>query len=84
MVMSWIFSGIVLLSVFCALLSGNGSALAAAIPQGAQAGVTLALSMAGSICLWTGIGRLMEHAGITDALSRLSSNCSPVQSRQRN
>ncbi|MBP3672700.1 MAG: spore maturation protein A [Oscillospiraceae bacterium] len=78
MVMSWIFSGIVLLSVFCALLSGNGSALAAAIPQGAQAGVTLALSMAGSICLWTGIGRLMEHAGITDALSRL---CAPVLHR---
>lgn len=71
MVMSWIFSGIVLVSVFCALLSGNGSALAAAVPQGAQAGVTLALSMAGSICLWTGIGRLMERAGITGTLSRL-------------
>ena len=71
MVMSWIFSGIVLVSVFCAPLSGNGSALAAAVPQGAQAGVTLALSMAGSICLWTGIGRLMERAGITGTLSRL-------------
>ena len=70
MVMSWIFSGIVAISVFCAVLSGNGSTLAAAIPAGAQAGVTLALSMAGSICLWTGIGRLMEHAGLTGALSK--------------
>ena len=71
MVMSWIWSGILLISLFCALLTGNGSALAAAIPQGAQAGVTLALSMAGSICLWTGIGRLMEHGGMTAALSKL-------------
>ena len=71
MVMSWIWSGIVLLSLLCAMLTKNGSALAAAVPQGAQAGITLALSMAGSLCLWTGIGRLMEHAGLTYALSRL-------------
>lgn len=73
MVMSQIFSGIVLVSVICAMLSGHGSALAAAIPQGAQAGVTLAMSMAGSICLWTGVGRLMEYSGITAILSRLLS-----------
>ncbi|MBO5129046.1 MAG: spore maturation protein A [Oscillospiraceae bacterium] len=71
MVMSWIWSGIVLISLFCAVLSGSAGALAAAIPQGAQAGITLALSLAGSICLWTGIGRLMERAGMTQALSRL-------------
>ena len=71
MVMSWIFGGTVLISCIFALLSGRGSDLAAAVPAGAQAGVNLALSMAGSICLWTGVGRLMEHAGITPALSRL-------------
>ena len=73
MVMSWIWSGIVVISLVCAALSGNGSALAASIPQGAQAGITLALSLAGSICLWTGIGRLLDHSGITDGLSRLLS-----------
>lgn len=78
MVMSWVWCGIAMISFFCAIISGNGAALAAAIPQGAQAGVTLALSMAGSLCLWTGIGRLMEHAGITDSLSRL---CAPVLRR---
>lgn len=71
MVMSWIWSGIVVISLLCAALSGNGSALAAAIPQGAQAGITLALSLAGSICLWTGIGALMERAGMTAGLFRL-------------
>ena len=71
MVMSWIFSGMVLISVFCAFLTGKGADLASAIPQGAQAGINLALSMAGSLCLWTGIGRLMEKAGITELLARL-------------
>ena len=71
MVMSWIFCGMILISTFCALLTGNGSALSAAIQQGAQAGITLAISMAGSICLWTGIGKLMQKAGLTAALSRI-------------
>lgn len=71
MVMSWIFAGIVFLSVIAAALLGNGSALAAAVPQGAQAGVTLVISMAGSVCLWTGVGKLMETVGITDLLSRI-------------
>ena len=71
MVMSWIWTGIVLISILCALVLGNGSALAAATVSGAQAGIQLALSMAGSLCLWTGAGRLMEHAGITRMLSRL-------------
>jgi spore maturation protein A len=71
MVMSWIFTGMVLLSMLCASLSGNGQALSAALPQGAQAGITLSISLAGSICLWSGIGRLMEHIGLTAMLSRL-------------
>lgn len=68
--MSWIFTAFLLLSTVSALISGNGAALAAAIPQGAQAGITLAISLAGSLCLWTGAGHLMEKAGITGLLSR--------------
>lgn len=71
MVMSWIFTGIVTISLIAALLSGRGSELASAITQGAQSGVTLAVSMAGAICLWTGVGKLMEKAGFTALLSRL-------------
>jgi len=71
MIMSWIFTGIILISVICAVCTGNGSALAAAVPQGAQAGIALAVSMAGAICLWCGVGKLMEKCGITQLLSRL-------------
>ena len=71
MVMSYIWVGLIALSIVASLILGNGSQLSAAIPQGAQAGVTLAISMAGSICLWTGVGKVMEKAGITGFLSRL-------------
>lgn len=71
MVMSWIFTGIVAISVIAALILGRGSEIAAAVPQGAQAGVTLAISLAGSICLWTGVGKLMEKVGFTGFLSKL-------------
>lgn len=71
MVMSWIFTGMVLLSIVFAAITGRGSELAAAVPQGAQAGVTLAISIAGSICLWTGVGKLMEATGMTGMLSKL-------------
>ena len=71
MVMSWIYTGILAISIIAALFLGTGSQIAAAVPAGAQAGVTLAISMAGSICLWTGAGKLMEHIGLTEQLSRL-------------
>lgn len=71
MVMGYIWTGMVLLSVIGAMLTGQGAALAAAVPQGAQAGVTLAISLAGSICLWSAVGSLMEHCGLMDALSKL-------------
>ena len=73
MVMSWIWTGIVALSIVASLILGNGDNLAAAIPKGAQAGVELAVSLAGSICLWSGVGKLMEKAGLTDLLRRFFS-----------
>lgn len=78
MLMSWIWTGLILISVLSAVILGTGSELAAAVPQGAQAGITLAISIAGSLCLWTGVGNLMEKAGISDTLSRLFS---PVLTR---
>lgn len=71
MIMSWIFTGILAISLFSSLLMGKASMLASATVQGSQAGVTLAISIAGSLCLWTGVGKLMSSSGITAALSRL-------------
>lgn len=71
MLMSWIFTCMAGISLIAALVLGNGAALAASIPAGAQAGITLAISMAGTLCLWSGVSALMERLGITQRLSKL-------------
>lgn len=78
MTMHWIWMGMIALSLLCACMTGQGSALSAAVSQGAQAGITLVISISGSICLWSGVGRLTEKTGLRQALSRL---LSPLLSR---
>jgi spore maturation protein A len=73
MLMSWIWAGMVLLSVAAAVFLGNGSELSGAVLEGAQSAVTLVIGMAGAICLWSGVGRVMERCGITGLLSELLS-----------
>lgn len=71
MVMSFVWAVLLGGSILCALVTGRGQMLSAGVMQGAQSGVTLAISIAGSLCLWAGVGRLMEKIGFTAALARL-------------
>lgn len=71
MMMSWIYTLLLFTALISAMLTGQEQALSAAIPEGAASGITLAISLAGSICLWSGVGRLMESAGLTGLLSRM-------------
>ena len=71
MIMGYIWTGMILLSIGSALVLGQGSTLAAAAMHGAQEGITLAIAIGGSLCLWSGVGKLMEKSGITKALSFL-------------
>lgn len=70
MVMSYVWTGLVMVSVVCGAMLGRGNTLSSAVLEGAQAGVTLAFSMAGAICLWSGVGKLMEAIGLTQMLAR--------------
>lgn len=70
MVMSWIWTIILVISIFFAIILKKPGELAAAIPLGAQKGLELSISIGGSLCLWAGLGALMEIIGITKWLSR--------------
>lgn len=70
MVMSYIWTGMVFLSVLFSLINDTGGALSKAVLDGAQAGVTLLFSMAGAICLWSGLGQVMERSGLNRWISR--------------
>ncbi len=78
MVMSWVFTVLLGISLVSAMITGSGQALAAATAEGAQKGIALAFSLAGSMCLWSGLGKLMEVGGITAMLSKL---LKPILSR---
>jgi spore maturation protein A len=73
MIMSWIFTGFLILSVICSYITKNVASLPSAVLQGAHSGITISLSIAGSLCLWNGVGKVMERVGMTTALSRLLS-----------
>jgi len=70
MVMSRIWTAIIGVSLLCSFWNRCPQALASSVQQGARAGVELAVAMAGSLCLWSGVGRLMDAAGITDILAK--------------
>lgn len=71
MIMSWIWTTLVIISILCALVCGKGQLLSSAVVEGAQSGITLSIAMAGSLCLWSGVGKLMEAGGVTGILSRI-------------
>ena len=69
MAMSWIWTGIVTLALVGGLFLGNGQAVATAAVNGAADGVELCLSMAGILCLWTGVRDVMRRAGLCEKLT---------------
>ena len=71
MTMAWIWTGIAVLSILCGLATGRGDLVAAAAVEGAQAAVELCVSIAGMLCLWTGVMEIMRRSGLAEGLSRL-------------
>ena len=73
MTMTVIWTGMVALSILCALATGRGPEVAAAAMEGTSAAVQLVLSIAGMLCLWTGVMEVMRQSGLADKLSLLLS-----------
>ena len=71
MTMAWIWTGMAVLSILCGLATGRGELVAAAAVEGAQAAVELCVSIAGMLCLWTGVMEIMRRSGLAEGLSRL-------------
>ena len=71
MTMTVIWTGMVALSILCGLAAGRGPEVAAAAAEGAAAAVELSLSIAGMLCLWTGVMEVMRQSGLAGQLSRL-------------
>ena len=68
-----IWSFMIIISLVCAFATGRMSELSAAATQGADKGIKLILSIAGSMGLWSGIMKVAEKAGLTQKLARFLS-----------
>lgn len=71
MAMAWVWTGMAVLSLLFGIATGNIAQVGTAALDGAAAAVELCLSMAGVICLWTGVMEIMNRCGLSQKLSRL-------------
>lgn len=71
MEMAWVWTGMVTLSLIFGVLSGNLDAVANAALEGARSAIELSLSMAGILCLWSGVMEIMNACGLSSQLARL-------------
>ena len=71
MAMTWIWTGMVVLSLVFGLLTGQLDAVADAAMDGAASAVELSLSMAGILCLWSGVMEIMNVCGLSKGMSRV-------------
>ena len=69
--MSMLWPGMVAAAILCGLATGRGPEVAAAAMEGARAAVDLCLSIAGMLCLWSGVMEVMRRSGLSGQLSRL-------------
>ncbi len=63
----WLF--MIIASVVCSIINGKMDILAEAVTGGADKAIQLLISMAGVMCLWTGIMRIAEKSGITRGIA---------------
>jgi len=69
-ILAYIWTCAILLSLAVGAANGNTGLLAAAAMEGAQSGITVTLAMAGALCLWSGLGEVMEKSGASRLLAR--------------
>ena len=66
-----IFGILTVTSLLFGIATGNAEALGNAILDGASDAVSLTLSLAGAMCLWCGVMRVLQEAGAITRLARL-------------
>ncbi len=73
MIMSCIVTCLLLISVVVGLLTGQAEAVASATLSGGRDAVDLCLSLAGMLCLWSGVMEVMAQCGLAEKLAKFLS-----------
>ena len=68
--MKWVFSGLIVFSLIFGVINLDVAAVSDAALSEVGNAVTLALTLCGIICLWSGIMRVAQTAGLVDVLAK--------------
>lgn len=68
-----VWSAIVILSVVCSICLGNINTLSETFINSASSAVELIITLAGVICLWSGIMKIADSSGLTEVMAKLFS-----------
>ncbi len=69
--LNYIWGAMIVISLVTSLFTGRVEETAAAAAAGAAAAIESCISLLGIMCLWTGIARIGERAGIVSFFSKL-------------
>ena len=68
--LNYIWSGLIIVSVVFAALLNNTSELSDALVNSGASSIQLLMTMAGIICLWSGIMKIAEESRLTQVISK--------------
>ena len=71
--LNYVWSGHVIKSVLCSVLLGNTEDLSKALVDSGASSIGLIITMAGIICLWTGIMKIAVESGLTSVIAKIFS-----------
>jgi len=71
MTMTWIWSGIVIISFVYGILSGNIESVSIAATEGAKSAVNLCIELCGVTCIWCGIMKVLERSNVIKRISKI-------------
>lgn len=69
--LNYIWGGMIIISLVVALLTGRVEQTAAAAAEGAAASIESCISLLGIMCLWTGLSKIGERAGLIKVFAKL-------------
>ena len=69
--LNYIWGGMILISLIVSLFTGQVEQTAAAAVTGAASAVETCFALLGIMCLWTGLAKIGERAGLVKVMARL-------------
>ncbi|MGN0491371.1 nucleoside recognition domain-containing protein [Ruminococcus sp.] len=71
--LNYVWSGLVIISIICSVFLGNTEDLSKALVDSGTSSIELIITMAGIICLWTGIMKIAVESGLTSVFAKVFS-----------